>query len=148
LLYILCFTKLTNNNSFRNWLEHLSPDLTEIEFGHFEMFVQVSWSLITALYLTSGRENTTLRRWLTVASIAIMVRDNEVISLTGDTTLYQLRWKFVAILKGSLLLCWRTHNKTSIYSEMLEAQDSQNEVSSKESRISSHMRFANRKRLS
>jgi len=42
------------------------------------MFEQVGWSLLTALCLTTGRENANLRRWMTAGSIVLFIRDHHV----------------------------------------------------------------------
>ena len=83
------------------------------------MFEQVGWSLLTAICLTTGRENANIRRGMTVGSIVLIIRDQQVQSADPETVLYLLKWKTVIALKIALLLCWRTHNLYSRYVERL-----------------------------
>ena len=84
------------------------------------MFEQVAWSLLTASCLITGKENANVRRWMTMGSILLLIRDQQTEFLNPETTLYLLKWKIVVAIKIALLVCWRTHNLYSRYVEKLE----------------------------
>lgn len=106
LLYLLCYTKLTRD-SFREWIEHLDPELL---VSHAEMFEQAAWGLLTAISLLAPRENAFFRHVLTISIACLLVRDHNA-SSEGEIELYALRKWWEWGVKGGMLISLRIRNK-------------------------------------
>lgn len=79
----------------------------------------------------------------------MIVRDHFEESSVESVVLYELKWKIVAVVKVCLLLFFRIHNKAIIYADLVEIVEvSENQGSSVGSRMSSHMRYVYRKKIS
>lgn len=86
LIYALGFTKLSSI-SFREWLEELGP---QQYLSNFDMFEQVSWSLITALFLILHKNKQQLRKMLTIFILGLIIRDHHIKIYYPELSLYNL----------------------------------------------------------
>lgn len=109
LIYALGFTKLSSK-SFREWIEDLGPDLY---LSSFDMFEQVSWSLITALFLILYKNKEYLRKILTVMILILIIRDHHIKIFYPEINLYNLKFSYINAVKISIVLFFRIHNQVS-----------------------------------
>lgn len=139
LIYALGFTKLSSI-SFREWLEELGP---QQHLSNFDMFEQVSWSLITALFLLLHRRKQQLRKGLTLFILALIIRDHHVKIYYPELSLYNLEPFYVNAIKIAIVLFFRIHNQTA------HVQDGQEEEpgDGESSRMSSYKKYTLKRRL-
>ena len=109
LIYALGFTKLSLK-SFREWIEDLGPDLY---LSSFDMFEQVAWSLITALFLIFYKNKEYLRKILTVMILILIIRDHHIKIFYPEINLYNLKVSYINAIKISIVLFFRIHNQVS-----------------------------------
>ena len=109
LIYALGFTKLSLK-SFREWIEDLGPDLY---LSSFDMFEQVAWSLITALFLIFYKNKENLRKILTVMILILIIRDQHIKIFYPEINLYNLKVSYINAIKISIVLFFRIHNQVS-----------------------------------
>ena len=109
LIYALGFTKLSLK-SFREWIEDLGPDLY---LSSFDMFEQVAWSLITALFLIFYKNKENLRKILTVMILILIIRDHHIKIFYPEINLYNLKVSYINAIKISIVLFFRIHNQVS-----------------------------------